>query len=83
MTVIVGRFPEDTFLGLMTHVHEESPLKQVMPHVAKAQLERAYSIGIGTFLAAVREAEKELCRLYVTDEFCGLCGRYTDHVGEH
>ena len=66
---------------------EGSPLRAVMPHVAAkaigfavASIGQPYDVGDE---AIVNEAEKWLVAKYVRSDFCGLCGRVTDHVGEH
>jgi hypothetical protein len=67
---------------------EYSPLRAVAPHVAAKQIGRAIALlgfadEVGGWAPLIFEAEKELVRLYVREDFCGLCGRYTDHQGEH
>lgn len=64
-----------------------SPLRRVASHVAARQIGRAIALlgypEVVGWSALILEAERELVRLYVGEDFCGLCGRYTDHQGEH
>lgn len=67
---------------------EYSPLLRVMPHVRTRQLARAFALIRSENVSysdrrLITYAEQETVRLYVHEDFCGLCGRYTDHVGEH
>lgn len=66
---------------------EYSPLKAVALHVAARQIGRAVALlgqpAEAGEAALVAECEAELVRRYVGPDFCGLCGRYTDHQGEH
>lgn len=66
---------------------EYSPLRYVALHVAAKQIGRAVALlgqpADAGEAALVSECERELVRLYVGADFCGLCGRYTDHQGEH
>lgn len=74
-------------LIVATYTEAGSPLRQVATHVAARQIGRA--VGLLGFAdeagwpALIFEAEKELVRLFVGSDFCGLCGRYTNHQGEH
>jgi len=86
---IVHPLPPEWIERLLRLAGDESPLHSVMRHVAERQLARAYvcvSDEQGTYngdRALISVAEKELVRPYVGAEFCGLCGRYTCHQGEH
>ena len=64
---------------------EDSPLRSVMPHVAARAIGygAAYAGTNADFAAIAFEAEKWLVGKYVREDFCGLCGRNTDHRGEH
>ena len=67
---------------------EYSPMRRVAPHVVERQIGRA--IAVLTLdekeindVHIIFEVEKELVQRYVGEDYCGLCGRYTDHRGEH
>lgn len=63
-------------------IGEYSPLRAVTLHVAARAIGAAIALdGIGSDL--VYGAEKWLVQKYVGEDFCGLCGRSTDHRGEH
>ena len=67
------------------YADEWSSLRSVLPHVAAKAIAAGLAIhGMDADLSEVAvEADKWVVRKYVREDFCGLCGRNTDHRGEH
>lgn len=86
--IIVPNISDDEARHFIDASDEYSPLRYVAFHVAKRQIARAYAIvaadsAFPSDSRIMAEAERELVARYVGEDFCGLCGRYTDHQGEH
>lgn len=86
--IIVKTLPASFVASIMESADFHSPLRCVASHVATSAIERAYALAtdegaLARSSAVIFEAEKEIVQQYVREDFCGLCGRFTDHRGEH
>lgn len=83
--VIVQPIPASMVEAYIAQADFYSPLRSVASHVARAAIERSYAFRKAhtSTEAIILGAEMELVQQYVREDFCGLCGRFTDHRGEH